>query len=130
MRIEARRARGVGPEVCEAEVILFREPLSFLGEVDPETGEVTNPSSPNRGRSIAGRALVIPEGRGSTVGSYVLYGLKVNGCAPAAILAARPDQVTAVGAVISDIPYLYNLDINSLRDGERIRIEGEWVVKV
>jgi len=40
------------------------------------------------GKSIAGKILVFPKGKGSTVGSYVIYGLAKNKAAPLAIIKA------------------------------------------
>jgi len=51
------------------------ESLSFYGEVDAETGRLRD------GRSVAGRVLYIGRVRGSTVGAYVIYGLKYHGVA-------------------------------------------------
>ena len=59
--------------------------------------------------------LVFPEGRGSTVGSYVLYQLMVNGKAPAAIVTMHSEPVVVVGAIISRIPYLDGLSRDEFR---------------
>ncbi len=79
-------------------------PLSFLGGVDPATGTVIESGHPLHGRSIAGRVLVFPHGKGSTVGSYVLYGLARNGVAPAAIVNEEAETIIAAGALIAGIP--------------------------
>ena len=42
--------------------------ISFYGGVDPETGEVVEKDHPLEGKSVAGKVLVMPSGKGSTVG--------------------------------------------------------------
>jgi len=62
--------------------------------------------------SIAGTVLVFPQGKGSTVGSYVLYQLKRNEKAPAAIINAVSETIVAVGAIISNIPLIDKLEVD------------------
>ncbi len=67
-----------------------------------------------RGTSIAGTVLVFPQGKGSTVGSYVLYQLKRNEKAPAAIINAVSETIVAVGAIISNIPLIDKLEVDPI----------------
>ncbi len=53
--------------------------ISFFGGVDPETGVVVERGHELEGQCIAGKVLVFPTGKGSTVGSYTLYRLKHSG---------------------------------------------------
>ncbi|MEM3953084.1 MAG: DUF126 domain-containing protein, partial [Nitrososphaerota archaeon] len=55
------------------EALRSTQPISFLGGVDPETGIVIEKGHELEGRSIAGKILVFPRGKGSTVSSYILY---------------------------------------------------------
>jgi len=80
------------------------EPISFLGNVNPETGTVVDPGHELYGRCIAGKVLIFPGGKGSTVGSYVIFQLKKRGLAPAAMINIRSEPIVAVGAIISGIP--------------------------
>jgi len=45
--------------------------ISFFGGVDPETGVVVERGHELEGECIAGKVLVFPTGKGSTVGSYL-----------------------------------------------------------
>ena len=98
------RARGIGKGAGTGPLLVSDVPLSFLGGVDPVTGTVIEQGHPLHGRSIAGRVLVFPHGKGSTVGSYVLYGLARNGVAPAAIVNEEAETIIAAGALIAGIP--------------------------
>lgn len=84
--------------------LVSRQAISFLGNVNPGTGVVVDPAHELFGQSIAGKVLVFPGGKGSTVGSYVIYQLKKRGLAPAAMINLRSEPIVAVGAIISSIP--------------------------
>ncbi len=76
---------------------------------------------------VAGRVLVFPTGKGSTVGSYTLYRMAKAGTAPAAIINAESEAIVAVGAIISDIPMVDQVDITQIRTGDRVSVDGDRV---
>jgi predicted aconitase with swiveling domain len=88
------------------EGIVVENPISFLGDVDPISGILVQPDSEMRGEKISNRVLFAPEGRGSTVGSYILYALKSNGNQPLALVMHKAEPIIITGAVISNIPLL------------------------
>jgi len=98
--------------------------MSFYGGVDPDTGEIVERGSDLAGQSVKGKVLVFPYGKGSTVGSYVLYRLAKNGVAPCAIVNAKCETIVAVGAIISEIPCVDMVDVRKIRPGVRIRVDG------
>ena len=65
--------RNISKGKAEGELIVSSEAISFLGGVDPETGVVIDPNHELKGESIKGKVLFIPGGKGSTVGSYVIF---------------------------------------------------------
>jgi uncharacterized protein len=117
--------RAIFPGRVEGLALVSRMGISFYGGVDPETGLVTDPGHDLYGQSISGVVLVFPSGKGSTVGSYILYRLKNNGHAPAAILNADCETITAVGCIISEIPCIDQLEIDQLTTGMRLRVDAE-----
>ena len=101
--------------------------ISFLGGVDPKTGIVVEKGHCLEGKCIAGKVLVFPRGKGSTVGSYVMLQLKKNKVAPCAIINEEAEPIIAVGAIISKIPMVDKLEGNAyakLRDGMKIKVDG------
>ena len=106
------------------EALVSREPISFLGGVNPQTGVVIEQGHELAGHSVAGKILVFPTGKGSTVGSYTLYRLARAGLAPAGIINAESEPIVAVGVIISDIPMVDQVDISLLRSGDQISIQG------
>ena len=122
MRLKGRKIVG---GTAEGELIVSRKPLSFLGGVDPETGVVTDAESDIRGESIAGKILAFPRGKGSTVGSYVIYALKKNGKAPKAIILSEAETIVATGAIIAGIPTGDGIDVSKLKSGQRVRVNAD-----
>lgn len=114
--------------VAEGPALVSHEPIGFLGGVHGATGLVTERGHPLEGQNVAGTVLVFPTGKGSTVGSYVLYELATNGLAPAAILNAESEPIVAVGAIISDIPMVDRIPIDEITSGDWVRVDGETVV--
>ena len=108
---------------CEGEALVSPEPLSFFGGVDAVTGVVVEPGHPLQGQCIAGRVLVFPTAKGSTVGSYILYRLKKAGLAPAGIVNAESEPIVAVGAIIAEIPMVDRVDIAQIQTGDRVIIQ-------
>jgi predicted aconitase with swiveling domain len=104
------------------------EPIGFLGGVDPETGLVIEKGHPLEGKSVAGRVLCFPTGKGSTVGSYTLYWMKKAGTAPAAIVNAESETIVAVGAIISDIPMVDQIPLQEISTGDWVMVDGDQVL--
>lgn len=98
--------------------------ISFFGGVDPETGVVVERGHELEGECIAGKVLVFPSGKGSTVGSYTLYRLKHAGLAPAAIVNLECETITAVGCIIAEIPCVDQILIQEIRTGMKVLVDG------
>jgi len=107
--------------------LVSSEPIGFFGMVDAETGIVVEAGHPLQGVSVAGRVLVFPTGKGSTVGSYILYRLAKANRAPAAIINAESEPIIAVGAIISDIPMVDLVDIGQINTGDSVSVDGARV---
>nr|WP_321496481.1 DUF126 domain-containing protein [uncultured Methanolobus sp.] len=121
------KCRTISRGVAEGEVLLTNDAISFLGNVDPETGEVVEPQHELYGQSIAGKVLVFPHGKGSTVGSYVIYQLFKNGVAPAAMINLESEPIVAVGAIISEVPLVDRLEQNPyeiLKNGDLVVVNS------
>ena len=106
---------------AEGPALVSPAPIGFLGGVDPDTGVVLEPGHPLQGQSVAGKVLVFPTGKGSTVGSYTILRLGRGGHGPAAMINAESEAIVAVGAIIADIPMVDRIDIDLIHD-------GDWVV--
>jgi hypothetical protein len=110
---------------AQGETLVTSMGISFYGGVDPETGVVVEKGHELEGQAIAGKILVFPTGKGSTVGSYTLYRLKQAGLAPAAIINAECETITAVGCIISEIPCVDQIPVEQLESGKQVQVDGE-----
>jgi predicted aconitase with swiveling domain len=115
------RGKGTG------ELLVSRDPITFLSGVDPETGVVIENGHPLKGESVAGRVLAFPFGKGSTVGSYIIYALMKNGKAPVAIINTEAEPIIAVGAIIAGIPMIDRPEVplSRLKSGVPVTVDGE-----
>ena len=122
------KGRVISRGYAKGPALVTMDPISFLGSVDPKTGIVVEKGHGLEGKSVAGRVLVVPRGKGSTVGSYVMLQLKKNGVAPAAIINLEAETIIAVGAIISRIPMLDMLEkdmYSFIKDGMVVEVDAE-----
>ena len=117
--------RMIYPGQISGEALVSRLGISFFGGVDPESGIIMEAGHDLQGQSIAGKVLVFPSGKGSTVGSYVLYRLKKSNHAPLAIINADCETIIAVGCIIAEIPCLDRVDISQLVTGMHLIVNAE-----
>jgi uncharacterized protein len=116
--------RTIFPGKINGEALVSKMGISFYGGVDPDTGIITEVGHDLEGQSIAGKVLVFPSGKGSTVGSYILYRLHKNGKAPSGIINAHCETITAVGCIIAEIPCVDQVDIYQVESGMLLNIKA------
>lgn len=97
--------RALVPGRAEAEVVVLDESLSFWGGYDPETGAVVDRAHPQNGKSLRGKIVVMPHGRGSSSASSVLAEALRRGTGPAALVLDQPDQIIVVGCLVARLLY-------------------------
>jgi hypothetical protein len=125
------KGRKIYKGIAEGEAIVTKDGISFYGGVDPDTGKVVEVGHELEGQSIAGKILMFPTGKGSTVGSYTMYRMKKNNTAPAAIINEQIDTIIAVGCIISEIPCVDKIDVRKFKTGQKIVVNGsEGTVEV
>ncbi|WP_409200322.1 DUF126 domain-containing protein [Methanobrevibacter sp. DSM 116169] len=124
--------RTISKGKSKGNLIVSSEPLSFLGGVDSKTGVVIDPNHELKGKSIKDKILFIPEGKGSTVGSYVIFQMKKNNTAPKAIICLKGEPIIATGAIMSDIPMVDSpSNPELLKDGIEIELDADnGVIKI
>ncbi len=112
---------------AEGDALVSSQLISFLGSVDPRTGFIIEKGHELAGKSIKGKVLVFPGGKGSTVGSYVIYQLKKNGAAPSAMINIKAEPIVAVGAIISGIPLVDRVEENpvtTIKTGDKVLVDA------
>jgi predicted aconitase with swiveling domain len=121
------KGRTIYRGTAEGEALTTTQPISFYGGVDPNTGEVIEKGHELQGKTVKGKVLVFPNGKGSTVGSYTLYRMKKNGTAPAGMVNSECETIVAVGAIISEIPCVDQVDITKIKTGDTVLIRNDVV---
>jgi phosphomecalonate degydratase small subunit len=119
--------RSIFRGTAQGEALVSMQPISFFGGVDPDSGMVVEHGHPLEGQSITGKILIFPTGKGSTVGSYTLYRLKMNGLAPRAILNVECETIIAVGCIIAEIPCVDHINIDEIHSGNMVQVDGDFV---
>jgi len=128
------KGRMIARGKASGKILLCKEPISFLGGVDPRSGDIIEKGHHLEKKCIIGTVLVFPHGKGSTVGSYVMLQLVKNGVAPAAIINVEAEPIIAVGAIIAKIPMLDKLEkdpFTLFKNGQVVEVDADkGVVKV
>jgi len=119
------KGRTISPGKAEGVAIVSTEPIGFYGGIDAKTGIVIEKGHPLEGKKVTGKILVFPCGKGSTVGSYVIYGLKKNNVAPAGIINKETETIVATGVILAGIPCVDQIDIEKINDGDKIVIDAD-----
>ena len=120
--------RKVSSGKAEGEALVSMKAITFLGGVDPETGIIVEGGHELEGESVAGKILVFPRGKGSTVGVYAIYSMKKKGTAPAGIINVKSESIIATGAIISGIPMVDSLKedpLATIKTGDVISINAD-----
>ena len=119
------RGRGIAPGRAEGTAFVSRVPFSFVGGADPATGAVLDAATGAANERLGGRIFAFPHGKGSTVGSYVIYGLAKRGVGPAGIVNSAAEGIVAVGAILAGIPMVDGIDVGGLENDDTVRIDGD-----
>ena len=118
------KGRKIAPGDVTGKALVTSQSLSFYGGVDPETGVVVEKDHELEGKSITGKVLVFPSGKGSTVGSYVLYQLAKTGKGPIAIINKETEAIVAVGCIIGEIPAIDKIAIEKIKTGQQLHVNA------
>lgn len=119
------KGRGIAGGRSKGVALVSTKPLSFLGGVDYSSGVVIEKDHDLNGQLLRDRVLCFPSGHGSTVGSYVLYSLVKKGVGPKAIVNQIGDIIIVVGAIISEIPLVDQIDIKQIKTGDVVEVDGD-----
>ncbi|MCC7551263.1 MAG: DUF126 domain-containing protein [Methanobacterium sp.] len=128
MTPHAIQCRKISRGQATGEVIISHDPLSFLGGVDPQTGNVIDREHELYQKNISGKILVIPSGKGSTVGSYVIFQMAKNKTAPLAIIAMEAEPIIATGTIMASIPMVDQPEedvLEILKEGDLVAVDAD-----
>ncbi len=123
--MEKMKGRSIYPGKVEGEALVSKEPIGFYGGIDMKTGIVIEKGHELEGECVKDKILVFPCGKGSTVGSYVIYGLKKNGVAPKAIINKETETIVATGVILAGIVCVDGIDIEKIETGDFVIIDAK-----
>lgn len=120
---------------AEGELIVSRQPFSFFGGFDFATGQIVDPKSDRHGIILKDKIFAYPGGKGSSSTAGVILEALRRGTAPKAIINVECEIILAVGAIVAEVIFGWNLpliclvdaDFQRLSTGRYIRIAGERV---
>ncbi len=99
-----------------AELIYSNDPISFVGGVNIQTGDVADYRHANYGQNLTGKVFAFPFGKGSSGAGLVLMEMLRLGTAPGAIINIRTDPVILTGPLICKHFYNQLLPIINLNE--------------
>jgi len=126
------KGRMISPGTVEGTAIVSPEHIGFYGGIDINKGIVIEKGHLLEGESVKENILVFPNGKGSTVGSYVIYGLQKNGVGPLGIINQETETIVATGVILAGIPCVDQIDINQIKTGDNLTLnadDGEVKIK-
>ena len=111
----------------EGAALLSKDALCFA-LCDPTTGTVIEKGHALDCQSVAGRILIMPTGKGSSVvQADGLYRLIINGVAPKAVVIERPEPVLVSTIIAMEIPLVDEVDpgfYEAVADGDHVRVDA------
>ncbi|DAC47881.1 MAG TPA: DUF126 domain-containing protein, partial [Candidatus Thalassarchaeaceae archaeon] len=101
-------------------------PITYLGYVNRDTGEIEEPGHPLDGTPIENTVLIYPKGSGSTVAPFVLMGLIYTGRGPMGIINSDVCPLTLPAASLLGTPYAHSFDedpIMKINTGDTVHMQ-------
>lgn len=108
---------------AEGIVLKLTEALNAWGGLDPNTGIIVHHSHPQRGQSVEGCVLAMPQSRGSGTNAQVFAQAWASGHGPVAVVLESPDYVLCAGAVVSNELYHVRCPVVTVDASAYARIE-------
>ncbi|MEF9939371.1 MAG: DUF126 domain-containing protein [Clostridium sp.] len=113
--------------IAEGEAIVSKDHIMFY-LMDPATGTVIEKAHDLEGKSVSGKILIFPGGKGSSVvQADGLYQLNAKGSSPAAMVIQHPETVLVSSAIIMEVPMVDKVEAEFyevVKDGDKIRINA------
>lgn len=120
--IIAGEARGIA--------LVSREPLSFWGGYDWQSGEIIDRRHPLSGKIAKGKILALPFTRGSSTTTAVLLEAIRAGTAPAAIITTDTDFFFALASVVADELYASPIPLVALDEEQFAKLQTDDEIQV
>ena len=117
----------ISPGQTEGEALLSQDPILFY-QTDFTTGIFREPGHALEGKCIAGKIVIFPGGKGSSVvQADGMYKLDAAGLAPKGFIVSSLDTVLVSSAIIMEVPMVDDVDpafYQEVKNGDRLRLDA------
>jgi uncharacterized protein len=120
--------RGIVGGCAEGEALVTRETISGWGGIDPMTGTIIETRHELRGQSFKNKVLVFPGAKGSSGWSNAFHMTRLTQSAPLAMVFNQMTTKIALGAVVTRVPTVTELDqdpLTVIETGDWVRVDGD-----
>lgn len=114
----------------EGELIVSRQPFSYFGGFDFVTGQIVDPKSDIYGMIVKDKIFAYPRGKGSSSTAGVILEALRRGTAPKAIINVECEKILAVGAIVAEVIFGWNLPLVCLADAEFQRLSTGRYIRI
>lgn len=122
------RGRTVVRGKAKAQALVTRQTISGWGGINEREGSVIELRHELRGQSFAGKVLVFPGAKGSSGWSAFFHMCRLNNVAPAAMIFTRMTTKIALGAVVTRVPAITDLDgdvFELIETGDLVEVDAD-----
>jgi uncharacterized protein len=124
--------RGIVGGCAEGEALVTHETISGWGGIDPMSGTIIETRHELRGQSFKDKVLVFPGAKGSSGWSNAFHMTRLTGSAPVAMVFNQMTTKIALGAVVTRVPAVTELDqdpLSVIETGDWVKVDGDhgWV---
>ena len=111
-----------------AEALVSKDAICFY-LVEPETGIVKERNHDALGKTVVGKILIMPSGKGSSVVQLDgLYKLMMRDNAPAAIVVQEADTVLVAAVAAMEMPMVHRVDpefFQEVQTGMKLSLDAD-----
>ncbi|GAB7020739.1 aconitase X swivel domain-containing protein [Halostagnicola bangensis] len=122
------KGRPVVDGYIEAEAIVTDETISGWGGVDPADGTIIEMRHELHGESFTDKVLVFRGAKGSSGWSSIFHTTRLADTAPAAMVYEETTTKVALGAVVTRVPAVTDLDEDPtevIDSGDLVAVDGD-----
>jgi len=98
------QGRCVVPGTKAGTALVLTRSISAFGGINPYTSKIIESRHPQKGEDVKKKILIFPNGKGSSGFSLYFHIISLLGNAPRAMIICRLNSLTALGAVVGNIP--------------------------
>lgn len=124
------KGRPVVPGIKKGRALVLTRSFSAFGGINPFTSKIIEPRHPQKGELVKKKILIFPNGKGSSGFSLFFHMLGLTDNAPRAMIINRINSLTALAAVVANIPtvggpFELNKDpLANIKTGDKIMVDA------